>query len=71
MISIGQSVADLDRSDRLRQMTFDCYVTAIKDAAHYAIDLEEATTGPYRQHLEALAADAVISGKNSPVARWR
>ena len=59
MISIGQSVADLDRSDRLRQTTFDCYVAAIKDAAHYAIDLEEATTGPYRQHLEALAADAV------------
>jgi GGDEF domain-containing protein len=57
VISIGQSVKDLEWSDRLRQTTFDCYVAAIQDAAHYAIELEAATTGAYRQHLETLAAE--------------
>jgi GGDEF domain-containing protein len=61
VISIGQSVAELERSDRLRQTTFDCYIAAIKDAAHYAIDLEDATTGPYRKHMEALAAAAAAT----------
>src|ERR1035437_4343944 len=56
MISIRQSVAELERSHQLWKTTFDCYVAAIKDVAHYAIDLEEATTGPYRKHLETLAA---------------
>jgi GGDEF domain-containing protein len=59
VISIGQSVADLERSDRLRQTTLDCYVAAIQGTARYAIDLEEATTGPHRQHLEALGADLI------------
>ena len=58
MISIGQSVTELDRSDRLRQATFDCYVAAIRDTAHYAIELEETTTGPYKRYLETLAAEA-------------
>lgn len=57
MISIRESVAELERSHRLWQTTFDCYVAAIQDVAHYAIDLEEATTGPYRKHLETLAAE--------------
>ena len=57
MISIGQSVKDLERSERLRQTTFDCYVAAIQDAAHYAIELEAATTGAYRRHLETLAVE--------------
>src|ERR1035437_10880671 len=59
MISIRESVTELERSHRLRQTTFDCYVAAIQDVAHYAIDLEEATTGPYRKHLETLAAEVV------------
>jgi len=46
VISIGQSVTELDRSDRLRQAAFDCYVAAIRDAAHYAVELEETVTGP-------------------------
>jgi len=62
VISIGQSVTDLERSDRLRQTTLDCYVAAIQDAAHYAIELEEATTGDYRRYLETLAAE--VSGAN-------
>ena len=61
MTSIRQSVADLERTDRLRQTTFDCYIAAIRDAAHYAIELEEATTGPYRRHLETLAAETAAT----------
>ncbi len=47
----------LERADRLRALTLDCYATAIKNAAHYAIEIEEPLTGPFRQHLEALAAE--------------
>jgi GGDEF domain-containing protein len=49
----------LDRTDRLRQTAFDCYVAAIQDTAHYAIELEEALTAPHKGHLETLAAEAV------------
>jgi len=59
VISIGQSVTELERSDRLRQTTFDCYVAAIRDTAHYAIELEDTATGPFRRHLETLAAETV------------
>jgi GGDEF domain-containing protein len=52
-------VTELDRTDRLRQTAFDCYIAAIQDAAHYAIELEETVTGPHKAHLETLAAEAV------------
>jgi GGDEF domain-containing protein len=55
MISIRESVAELELSHRLRQTVFDCYVTSIRSIAYYAIDLEEAQTAVYRKHLEALA----------------
>jgi GGDEF domain-containing protein len=57
MISIRESVAELERSHQLRQTVFDCYVAAIQSVGHYAIDLEEASTATYRQHLETLAAE--------------
>lgn len=57
MISIQESMQALERADRLRALTLDCYATAIKNAAHYAIEIEEPLTGPFRQHLEALAAE--------------
>jgi GGDEF domain-containing protein len=62
MISIQESLQALDRADRLRVLTLDCYVTAIKNAAHYALEIEEPLTGPYRRHLEALAAEVTSDG---------
>jgi len=56
VISIGQSVTDLDRADRLRKTTFECLIAAIQDSALYAVELEDPTTVTYRKHLETLAA---------------
>jgi GGDEF domain-containing protein len=57
MISIQESMAALDRAERLGSLTLDCYVTAIQNIAHYAVEIEDSITGRYRQHLEALAAE--------------
>lgn len=57
IISIRESVAELDRFHQLRQTTIECYAAAIKSVAHYAIDLEEKSTAMYRKHLERLAGE--------------
>lgn len=36
-------------------LALDCYVSAIRNIAHYAADLEPELTGPYRKYLENLA----------------
>jgi GGDEF domain-containing protein len=40
-----------------RGLTLDCYLSAIRVVAHYAIDLEDEITGPYKKYLNALADD--------------
>ncbi|MGD0498694.1 MAG: diguanylate cyclase [Bryobacteraceae bacterium] len=57
MISIRESVSDLERADRLRRETLECYIAAIRSVAHYAIELEEKATEAHRRHLEALAGE--------------
>ena len=37
------------------RLALDCYVSAIRNIAHYAADLEPELTGPYRNYLEKLA----------------
>lgn len=64
MISIKESLADLERCDALRRLTLECYLAGIRNVAYYAIELDDATTGPHRAHLDALAADAA-SGEQS------
>jgi GGDEF domain-containing protein len=70
MISIKESLAELERYDALRRLTLECYVAGIRNAAHYAIDLDDATTGPHRAHLNALAAEAA-SGEESALLESR
>jgi GGDEF domain-containing protein len=62
MISIEESLAELERADTLRRLTLECYVAGIHNAAHYALELDDATTGPHRAHLNVLAAE-VASGE--------
>jgi GGDEF domain-containing protein len=42
------------RGDSSR-LALDCYISAIRNIAHYAADLEPELTGPYRKYLEKLA----------------
>ncbi len=55
MISIRESVAELERSERLRLTTLECYFTAIRSAAQYAIEFETEATASHRRDLESLA----------------
>ncbi len=57
MISIQSSLTELERSHQLRAAVLDCYVLAIKDIAHYAIELDEELTGPHRKYLNSLSAE--------------
>ena len=41
MISIQSSLTDLERSHRIRAAVLDCYVLAIKNIAHYTVELDE------------------------------
>jgi GGDEF domain-containing protein len=57
MTSIQNSLNDLERCQAARDMVLDCYLTAIKNVAHYAIDLDDEITVPHRQYLTVLAGE--------------
>ncbi len=57
MISIRESVAELEQCHKLRQATLECYVVAIRNTAHYAIELEEDVTALHRKYLERVAGE--------------
>ncbi|MBZ5619536.1 MAG: hypothetical protein LAQ69_12545 [Acidobacteriia bacterium] len=58
MISIQNSLAELERCHRERDAAVDCYLGAIRSMAQYTIDLEPAITDPQRKYLTALAEEA-------------
>ena len=70
MISIQSSLTELERSHRARAVVLDCYVLAIKNAAQYAVELDNEITGSHRKHLDALAAE-VATGTEAVVADSR
>jgi GGDEF domain-containing protein len=57
MISIQQNLSELEKSHKLRTMALECYVAAIANMAHYAVDLDAAITAPHRLHLSNLGAE--------------
>lgn len=61
MISIQSSLNELDRAHQVREGVLDCYVSAIKNAAHYALELEPELTESHRKYLRALAEE-IASG---------
>src|ERR1017187_6446744 len=70
MISIRSSLTELERNHQIRAAVMDCYVLAIKNIAHYAVELDEELTGPHRKHLEALATE-VASGTSEALSDSR
>jgi GGDEF domain-containing protein/ElaB/YqjD/DUF883 family membrane-anchored ribosome-binding protein len=70
MISIQSSLSELERSHQIRAAVMDCYVLAIRNAAHYAVELDEELTGPHRKHLENLATE-VAAGAPEALAESR
>jgi GGDEF domain-containing protein len=62
MISIQQNLKDLDlkdleKSQQLHAMVLDCYLGAIRNVAHYAVDIDAAITVPHRKYLTDLAVE--------------
>jgi GGDEF domain-containing protein len=70
MISIRDSVAELERCDARRANAVECYAAAIQSAAQYAVELDAEVTGPHRNHLNALAQE-VSSGREDVVEQSR
>jgi GGDEF domain-containing protein len=62
MISLRKNVDELERCLQTRELTLDCYVNALRNAAQYAIDLDPQLTSPHREYLNKLAAEAAIAG---------
>ncbi len=57
MISLKHSIDDLAKSEELRKLVLDCYLAAIKNVAHYAIELDDGVVGPYKDSVNALVVD--------------
>jgi GGDEF domain-containing protein len=57
MISILKTMSDLDECRQERDRAFDCYLAAIRNISHYAIEFDDAITVPHRKYLVALAGE--------------
>jgi GGDEF domain-containing protein len=58
MISLLKPMNDLEQCKRARELVLDCYLAAIRNMAHYAVELEPEITAVHRKYLEDLAAQA-------------
>jgi len=61
MTSIQHPVKDLEQRHAASDLLLDCYVLALKNVAHYAVDLDDEITVPHRQYLSALAAEVALA----------
>src|ERR1035441_4832342 len=57
MTSIQNSFTELEQCQAAREMVLDCYLSAIRNVAHYTIELDDELTTPHRQYLTALAGE--------------
>lgn len=58
MISLRKNVTDLERCALIRDLALDCYVNAVRNVAHYAVEVDPQMASTYRQYLNALAGEA-------------
>lgn len=70
MISIRKNVTELERCLQQRDLTLECYVNALRSLAHYAVELDQQLTPPYRQYLNNLA-EGIASGEESALLESR
>ena len=57
MISIRKNVSELERYLEERNLALDCYVDALRNAAHYAVEVDPQSIPAYRQYLNAVAGE--------------
>src|SRR5690242_1423463 len=59
MVSIRDSLTELEKVYELQNTLLDSYATAIRTMAQYAVEIDDETTPAHRQHLTTIAADLV------------
>jgi hypothetical protein len=68
MISILESVSELERAHRARKTVLECYLGCLRGAARYAINLDPEISRPYRTDLETLAQEVERAQGQAPPA---
>jgi GGDEF domain-containing protein len=61
MTSIQNSLNELERCHVLRDLVLDCYLTAIRNVAQYAVELDDEITAPHRKYLADLAGEVAAA----------
>ena len=58
MISIRESITDLERIDELNNdASLECYRSALQAMAQYAIEFDDSAAASCREHVAALSGD--------------
>ena len=57
MVSIRESLSELEKVYELQQTLLDTYVMAIRTVAQYAVEIDDEITPAHRQHLTSIAAE--------------
>src|SRR5271165_455403 len=57
MVSLRNSLTDLERAHESRDLALDCYRTAIQNLAQYVIEFDEQVAAQHRKYVEALAEE--------------
>jgi GGDEF domain-containing protein len=70
MISIRESVEALEKCYQEKTLAVECYLAAIKNLAHYTVDMDDEITSAQRRYLEALATE-VAPGTPDKLAESR
>ena len=70
MISIQSSLTELERSHQFREAVLECYLSAVKNVSHYALELDEEVTRQFRKHISGLVEE-IFLGKVDLLAESR
>jgi GGDEF domain-containing protein len=60
MISLLNSISELEKSQQNRDLALECYLSAIRNMAQYAVELGPETTALHRKYLEDVAQQVSI-----------
>ena len=71
MISLKQSVSELDRLESLQRASMECYRVAVDATGRNAVEIDPATTREFREELRALAGEVGGAGSADELRRSR
>ena len=71
MVSIRESMTELEKVYELQSTLLDCYKAAIRSMAQYAVEIDDQITPAHQQHLTAVAADLAAAPDAERVASSR